>query len=277
MDTFYIIPNENKDLDLLVTKRICNYVGKKGGQCILASEDEEGHIIPGTVPEYVDCAIVLGGDGPLIQAARDLLGYNIPVIGVNMGTLGYMAEVEIDDIEESMQKLLDDKYYLEIRMMIQGSVNGQEPLSAMNDVVVTRENGLRVVHFDVYVNDELLNTYQADGVIVSTPTGSTGYNLSAGGPILEPTANMVVITPICSHALNTSSIVLSAEDVIEIKIGEARHGMTEHAAVSFDGKKSISLVTGDRVRIEKTGESVVLLKLSRESFMKTMRRKMKGN
>lgn len=277
MDTFYIIPNEKKDLDLLVTQRICNYVGKKGGQCILASEDEEGHIIPGTVPEYVDCAIVLGGDGTLIQAARDLLGYNIPVIGVNMGTLGYMAEVEIDDIEESMQKLLDDKYYLEIRMMIQGSVNGQEPLSAMNDVVVTRENGLRVVHFDVYVNDELLNTYQADGVIVSTPTGSTGYNLSAGGPILEPTANMVVITPICSHALNTSSIVLSAEDVIEIKIGEARHGMTEHAAVSFDGKKSISLVTGDRVRIEKTGESVVLLKLSRESFMKTMRRKMKGN
>lgn len=277
MDTFYIIPNEKKDLDLLVTQRICNYVGKKGGQCILASEDEEGHIIPGTVPEYVDCAIVLGGDGTLIQAARDLLGYNIPVIGVNMGTLGYMAEVEIDDIEESMQKLLDDKYYLEIRMMIQGSVNGQEPLSAMNDVVVTRENGLRVVHFDVYVNDELLNTYQADGVIVSTPTGSTGYNLSAGGPILEPTANMVVITPICSHALNTSSIVLSAEDVIEIKIGEARHGMTEHAAVSFDGRKSISLVTGDRVRIEKTGESVVLLKLSRESFMKTMRRKMKGN
>lgn len=277
MDTFYIIPNEKKDLDLLVTQRICNYVGKKGGQCILASEDEEGHIIPGTVPEYVDCAIVLGGDGTLIQAARDLLGYNIPVIGVNMGTLGYMAEVEIDDIEESMQKLLDDKYYLEIRMMIQGSVNGQEPLSAMNDVVVTRENGLRVVHFDVYVNDELLNTYQADGVIVSTPTGSTGYNLSAGGPILEPTANMVVITPICSHALNTSSIVLSAEDIIEIKIGEARHGMTEHAAVSFDGRKSISLVTGDRVRIEKTGESVVLLKLSRESFMKTMRRKMKGN
>ena len=277
MDTFYIIPNEKKDLDLLVTQRICNYVGKKGGQCILASEDEEGHIIPGTVPEYVDCAIVLGGDGTLIQAARDLLGYNIPVIGVNMGTLGYMAEVEIDDIEESMQKLLDDKYYLEIRMMIQGSVNGQEPLSAMNDVVVTRENGLRVVHFDVYVNDELLNTYQADGVIVSTPTGSTGYNLSAGGPILEPTANMVVITPICSHALNTSSIVLSADDEIRIEMGEERHGGQGEFNISFDGKNMRDIVSGQSVTIRKSDNVTKLMKLSEISFLEILRKKMKRN
>lgn len=277
MNRFYIIPNIKKDSDLQITQRICDYIETKGKSYILAQTDKDGYILSDSVPEDVDCAIVLGGDGTLIQAARDLRGYSIPILGINMGTLGYLAEVELDNIEESLDKLMHDEYFMDIRMMIQGCVNQEEPRTAMNDIVVGRENGIRLINFDIFVNGELLNSYRADGVIISTPTGSTGYNLSAGGPILEPTADMVVITPICSHALNTSSIVLSAKDLIEIEIGETRNGTVEHAVVSFDGKESVSLVTGDRVKIEKTGESVVLLKLSRESFMKTMRRKMKGN
>lgn len=277
MDTFYIIPNMKKDSDLRITQRICDYIEQHGKKAIIAVADQEGNIRRNTIPEDVDCALVLGGDGTLIQAARDLRGNSIPMLGINMGTLGYLTEVELDHIEESLDKLIHDEYFMDVRMMVQGSVNGTEAKIAMNDVVVARENGVRLINMDVYVNGELLNSYRADGVIVSTPTGSTGYNLSAGGPILEPNADMVVITPICSHALNASSIVLSAKDVIEIEIKEARNGMMEHASVSFDGKESVSLVTGDRVKIEKNGESVVLLKLSRESFMKTMRRKMKGN
>lgn len=277
MDTFYIIPNETKDVNLEITNRIIDYVEKHGGKCTVASVDEHWHIKPGTVPDKADCAIVLGGDGTMTQAARELRGYNIPILGINMGTLGYMAEVEIDNIEESLQKLLDDEYYMEIRTMIQGSINGESPKTAMNDIVTMRENGLRVVAFNVYVNGELLNTYIGDGVIISTPTGSTGYNLSAGGPILEPSADILVITPICSHSLNTRSIVLSAENYIEIEIGEPRHKGVEQASVSFDAKECIPLVTGDRIRIKKTGESVVFLKLNKESFMRTMCRKMKGN
>lgn len=277
MNTFYIIPNIKKDSDLQITQRICDYIEEKGKNYILAVADEEGRILPDTIPEEVDCAIVLGGDGTLIQAARDLRGNSIPMLGINLGTLGYLAEVELDDIEESLDKLINDDYIMDVRMMVQASINGSAPQTALNDIVVTRDYGVRLINFDVYVNGELLNSYRADGVIVSTPTGSTGYNLSAGGPILEPTADMVVITPICSHALNASSIVLSAKDIIEIEVGKARNGMVERASVSFDGKDSVSLLTGDRVKIEKTGESVVLLKLSRESFMKTMRRKMKGN
>ena len=158
-----------------------------------------------------------------------------------------------------------------------GSINGCVGHVAMNDVVITRDGGLRVVHFRVYVNGTLLNSYLADGIIVSTPTGSTGYNLSAGGPVVEPTASMFVITPICSHALNASSIVLSAEDTIEIEVCEGRYGREEHALVTFDGADTERLHNNDRVRINKARETVRLVKLSKESFMKTMREKMKGN
>lgn len=131
--------------------------------------------------------------------------------------------------------------------------------------------------FNVYVNRTLLNTYQADGVIICTPTGSTGYNLSAGGPVVEPTASLMVITPICSHALNTSSVVLSAEDDVEVEICEGRYGRQEEVALCYDGAVQRQLVSGDRVKIRKSDAKAHLVKLSEESFMITMREKMKGN
>ena len=141
----------------------------------------------------------------------------------------------------------------------------------MNDIVLTREGNIRIVQFNVYVNGTLLNTYLADGVIISTPTGSTGYNLSAGGPVVEPTASIIVITPICSHALNTSSVVLSAE------VCPGRYGRQEEVALCYDGAVRRKLVSGDRVCIRRAEETAKLIKLSKESFMKTMREKMKGN
>ena len=161
--------------------------------------------------------------------------------------------------------------------MLRGSVNGGKSHAAVNDIVVTRSGELRVVHLDIYVNGALLNSYRADGVIISTPTGTTGYNLSAGGPIVEPTASMFVITPICSHALNASSVVLSAEDTIEVKVCEGRYGRQEHALVTFDGAEEIAVRTGDRVVIQKAEDTTKLIKLNKESFMITMREKMKGN
>ena len=154
--------------------------------------------------------------------------------------------------------------------------SGEKDL-AVNDIVLTREGNLRIVQFNVYVNGTLLNTYQADGVIICTPTGSTGYNLSAGGPVVEPTASLIVITPICSHALNTSSVVLSAEDDVEVEICEGRYGRQEKVALCYDGAVQRRLVSGDRVKIRKSDAKAHLVKLSEESFMITMREKMKGN
>lgn len=277
MERFYIITNLLKDKDFKITRKIQEYIEHHGKSCILSEKDEDGHIIPGSVPERVDCAIVLGGDGTLIRAARDLGGHDIPLLGINMGTLGYLTEVELPQFQEAMDKLFSGHLDIEDRMMMQGVIDAKAEHVAMNDIVVTREGNLRVVHFNVYVNGVLLNSYLADGVIISTPTGSTGYNLSAGGPVVEPTAQMFVITPICSHALNASSVVLSAEDVIEVEICEGRYGRTETALVSFDGAETVPVSTGDRILVKRASETTKLVKLSRESFMKIMREKMKGN
>lgn len=279
MERFYIITNLIKDRDYRITREIQAYIEQHGKRCILAEEDADGFILPGTVPRDIDCGIVLGGDGTLIRAARELAEYDFPLIGINLGTLGFLAEVERFAYPNALERLFLDQVGFEERMMLTGEVSGSSQYrnTAVNDIVITRDGNLRIVHFDVYVNGTLLNSYMADGVIISTPTGTTGYNLSAGGPVVEPTASMFVITPICSHALNTSSIVLSAEDTIEVVISQGRYGKDEQAIVTFDGADMLQLTTGDRVTIRKSETSTRLVKLSEESFMKTMRKKMKGN
>ena len=270
MKRFYIITNRTKDKDLEVTKRIKAYIESKGGECF--SAEEYTYML-----EKIDCILVLGGDGTLIRAARELPSSDVPMLGINMGTLGYLTEVEVSDMEKSIDQLMDGDSYVEKRMLLQGKVHGQDESLALNDIVLTRSGNVRVIQFHVYVNGELLNTYRADGVIVSTPTGSTAYNLSAGGPIVAPTASLIVITPICSHALNTSSIVLSADDEIVLEVGLGRDGNVEEAVVSFDGEKDVIVHTGDTIQIRKAEATAKLLKLSKISFLEIMREKMKGN
>ena len=262
MEKFYIITNRSKDRELATTHRIQRYIEQHGGQCIVASDGK-------CVPKDTECVLVLGGDGTLIRAARELRACKAPLLGINLGTLGYLTEVEVQNIEQTPE--------IEARMMLKGVLNrGQEDV-ALNDIVVGRAGALRIIHFNIYVNGELLNSYQADGVIISTPTGSTGYNLSAGGPIVEPTASMIVVTPICSHALNTRSIVLSAEDEIVVEIGKGRDNRTEIAAVSFDGEQTIEIYTGDQIVIRRADDTTKLFKLSKISFLETLRKKMKGS
>ena len=202
---------------------------------------------------------------------------DIPVLGINMGTLGYLTEVELNHIDEAIEKVVNGEYSLEERMMLEGEFQNGDSNVALNDIVVSRKGALRVIHFRLFVNGELLNSYKADGIILSTPTGSTAYNLSAGGPIVEPTASLIVITPICSHALNTSSIVLSSEDEIMIEIGEGRNSSVEEVSVAFDGADMVTLFTGDRMKIHKACACTKIMKLSKVSFLEIMRRKMKGN
>lgn len=270
MNKFYVITNRSKDVSLETTTRIRNYIQKRGKECILVEDGKD-------VLKDADCVLVLGGDGTLIRAARELRSNDIPMIGVNLGTLGYLTEVEVQNIESAIDQLIENKAVVEARMMLKGTVNNESEDVALNDIVLTRLGSLCIIHFNIYVNGALLNSYQADGVIVSTPTGSTGYNLSAGGPIVEPTASMIVITPICSHALNTSSIVLSADDEIILEVGQGRDGKIEEAGVSFDGERNLKVHTGDRIVIRKAKDTTKLLKLSKISFLEILRKKMKGN
>lgn len=270
MDKFYVITNKSKDKTLKTTYRIKKYIEEKGYTCVLAVDGKE-------MPKDTQCILVLGGDGTLTRVAREFYNCNVPLVGINLGTLGYLTEVEVQSLEESLDQLFKEGHAIENRMMLKGTLNGMASHFALNDIVVTRRGILRIIHFDIYVNGELLNSYQADGVIVSTPTGSTAYNLSAGGPIVEPTASLLVITPICSHALNTSSIVLSADDEIMIEITRGRENSVEEAEISFDGDTGIEIKTGDKLTIRKAKHPTKLIKLNKISFLETLRRKMKGN
>lgn len=276
MERFYIITNQLKDDNKEITAKIQAYVESKGKTCFFP-DYENGHwVIQESIEDKVDCAIVIGGDGTLIQVSRKLVFKGIPILGVNLGTLGYLTEVEVQNIEEAIDQLIADDYTIEKRMMLYGKIGVNKREIALNDIVVARKGHLRIMELDVYVNGEFLNSYQADGLIISTPTGSTAYSLSAGGPIIEPTAAMILLTPICSHALNKSSIVFSAGDEIVIEIGKNR-GANEGMAVSFDGLEGAMLDVGERIIIRRARETTKLIKLSNTSFLETLREKMKGN
>lgn len=276
MERFFVVTNDGKDKDGRVTSQVARILEGRGKTCILCEKDEQKNIIAESIPKEIDCAIVLGGDGSLIEVARTLKK-EIPILGINMGTLGYLTEVEVDRVEEALNQILDGNYMTEDRMMLDGQFDDGTRGVALNDIVLFRKGALRIIHFNLYVNGALLNSYEADGIIISTPTGSTAYNLSAGGPIVEPTAAMIVVTPVCSHALNTSSIVLSAEDEIRIEIGEGRHGRPEQVFISFDGSDARELQTGQTVTICRSKMITKLMKLSEISFLEILRRKMKGN
>ena len=233
MDHFYIIANKNKKSAEKLQHEICEFLEAAGKTVTVAAEKaERGHI----APDGCECILVLGGDGTMLNAADDNAEGQIPLLGINLGTMGYLAEIEKDAWKEALTRLLDGNFEIEERMMLMGYVEDcpgrrtRTALQALNDVAITRSGQLRVVPYDVYVNGQFLNRYEADGIILSTPTGSTGYNLSAGGPIAEPQAKLILLTPICPHTLNTRTIILSPEDRIEIEIGKARADAAQEKA-----------------------------------------------
>ncbi|WP_408070707.1 NAD(+)/NADH kinase [Butyrivibrio sp. JL13D10] len=283
MKRFFIIANKSKDPDMKETARIREYLELHGATCEVAemerADDSNGnreYIC--RVPEDFECCIVLGGDGTMLQAARNVLGRNIPIIGVNLGTLGYMTEVELSEAENAMDKLLADDYEIEDRMMLQGILcQGEEQgvvNYALNDIVIARCSSLQVFSFNVYVNDMPLTSYQADGIILSSPTGSTAYNMSAGGPIVDPKAQILLLTPICAHTANARTILLSEKDKVTIEIGKGRGDSVQRLEASFDGGKRVIMESGDRIDISRAEQTTRILKLSSESFLNILRKKL---
>ena len=292
MNKFYIITNNEKDKNLEFTDRVVDYLGKRGGHCEvqLAGRQTAGpfhYTDPRKIPEETQCIIVLGGDGTLLQAARDIQAAHdkkrsqIPLLGVNLGNLGFLAEVDRQSVYQALDKLTEDVYEVEERMMLSGTVyRGDRVIGkdiALNDIVIAREGPLRVVRFKNFVNDEYLNSYNADGIIISTPTGSTGYSLSVGGPIVSPSGEMTIMTPIAPHTLNSRSIVFPAEDVITVEMGEGRHQDCEKGLASFDGDSEIPMITGDKIVIRRAEVKTRILKLNHLSFVEVLRQKMRDS
>ena len=293
MKHFLIYTNCRKDKGMVMTERIRSYLESHGCKCTVIPQDKgdgshhktEGIKGPkaGRTPYPQDacCMIVLGGDGTMLQAAWDVRKTNIPLIGVNLGTLGYMTEVEPGYLEEALDQLMAGTVVSESRMMLNGKVYSHEGKVtedwSLNDIVISRSGALQVIKMNIYVNGQFLKDYSADGVIVTTPTGSTGYNLSAGGPIAEPSSRLIIMTPICPHTLSSRSIILSPEDVIDIEIPEGREGRKQQVTANFDGAHEVPMCTGDRIRIVKSEKTTEILSLHRASFLEVLHRKMREN
>ena len=280
MRKFGLITNSYKDEGLILTHKISDYICSKGGEALCISE-RNGMILDyeqmdySDIPEGLDCLMVLGGDGTLIRVATGSRKSHVPLIGVNLGTLGYLCELEEDTVFSAVDSLMNGEYKIDERMMLQGKrPQDEHSKSALNDVVIHRSGDLSLLSLLVYVNGEFLTTYDADGVIISTPTGSTGYNLSAGGPIVDPKAKMILLTPINAHNLNSRSIVLSADDEIEIEMGSRRFQKDEVAVVSCDGDKITELTVGERFVISRSKHIIKVCKLNKRSFLEILSKKM---
>lgn len=266
MKKLVIIPNDTKDKDLAVTKALVSYLGGKAELFM-----EEKFKDSGLAAKYgnddiykeADAVIVIGGDGTMLQVANPCGAYNIPVMGVNMGRIGFMTEVEIDELESCCDRLLSGDYRLEKRMMMDiaveqsGEVKGI--FSALNDVVISKTDA-KMISVELYANDNKINAYTADGIIIATPTGSTGYSLSAGGPVADPCMELFLASPICAHMLNSRPAVMPADKDIVLRLSGGS------ATVTVDGIETVRISGGDRVKITKSKKSVDIIKMSKCSF-----------
>ena len=281
MKNFVIITNLHKDPDLKISNQVLEYIKVKGGNAInlhsfTPDVEKFEDLNYDMIPEDTDCIIVMGGDGTMIRVVRKTRKKDIPIIGVNLGTLGYLCEFDRETMYQGIDKLLNGQGIIEKRLMIKGyRKNETQGRTALNDIVVHSTGWLAILRLNVYVNGQFLATYEGDGVIISTPTGSTGYNLSAGGPIIEPGANILALTPINAHDLNSKGIILRADDVIEVELVPRRSAKDDTAYVSCDGDRFATLNAGERFVIERAVHTIKICKVNKQSFLEIMRKKMK--
>lgn len=272
MNNFFIIINSDKKL------------AEKSGSTIESFLRSQGDRVSYTIwrgsrqdryelPEGCDCIITIGGDGTLIQAARGTVGSGVPLIGINRGHMGYLTQLTDEEaIVPAMKRLMEEDYFIEERMLLCAEAyrDGERIWQdvALNEVMLARYNTIGSLRFEVYVNDTMLNEYFADGILVATPTGSTAYSLSAGGPIADPKARLIILTPICSHAMNSRSIIFSAHDRFTIVAG------SDGQIAACDGVSQLQLKKGDEIRVRRSDNAARFIRLKQESFLETLRQKM---
>ena len=226
--------------------------------------------------EIADALVVLGGDGTLLAASRLLQDRTIPVLGVNLGSLGFLTETTLAELYPTLQAVVDGRYAHEERRLLRAVVHrrGRAELTAdvLNDVVLTKAGPSRVIEIDVVVDGRFVSSFRADGIIVSSPTGSTAYNLAAGGPILHPTLPAVVVTPICPHMLANRPLVIGDESLVEVRLRDARD-VDVYAAL--DGQETFAFTDGDSVTVTGSSRRLRLVKAPSRDYYEVLRTKLK--
>lgn len=280
MKTIGIITNIDRDLDLIYTKLLADSIKKRGGRVLMTDELSDKAGISGkcgnedSVFNNSEIVVCLGGDGTFLKVARKVYIKELPMLGINLGNLGFLTEVDRNDIDFAIEQLFNNNYIIEERMMLEAAIcrKGEAPVYdvALNDVVITRGAISRIIHIKTYVNGVFVDSFPGDGLIVSSPTGSTAYSLSAGGPIVEPDTNLLLITPICPHILYSRSFVIKSDSVVRAVVDEDFH---HDAMVTLDGQDGHLISGGDMVEIRKSPYSIKVVKMNSRNFFNVLRTK----
>lgn len=274
-----IVVNFSKDKELKVTEAIIHWIEARGGHVFLTEKASlmlnkpEYNCVPDDMYRNSDFIIVLGGDGTILGAAREAAEFETPLLGVNMGHLGFLAEVEVGDLFKSLEAIFVNGIKVEKRLMLQASVcknNKCREFFALNDIVITRGTLSRVISLNVFIDNDFVTAISGDGLILASPTGSTAYSLSAGGPVISPALSAITMTPICPHSLSNRSIVVSGKEIIrvDLKVGSG------DAYLTIDGQEGYKIAEGENVTINSAPFSTNLVKVSDRSFYDVLRTKL---
>lgn len=280
MKNIGVITNREKDMDLAYTNQLIESIKKYGGQAILPTPSQKKGMdgLDGEVEEICrkcDLIICLGGDGTFLKTSRTAYLYNLPILGINLGSLGFLTDIEKGEIDKAVESIFNSSFHIEERMMLSSKIYKGGKLFAediaINDVVISRAGIPRILHLSTYIDDNFFDMFPGDGLVVSTPTGSTAYSMSAGGPIAEPNAKLIIVTPICPHILYSRSFIASDDRRIKVCVSE---GFEHTALVTVDGQKNYEITGGDYIEIEKQAHAAVkILKIHSKNFFTVLRNK----
>lgn len=268
-----LFPSLKKEGAHALSRKIATFLQSK--QILVFADDEIANAI-GCSPlssiskDHLDFFISLGGDGTILRLIHTHKAYSIPIFGINLGNLGFMADVPQTEIIESLQDLIEKKYTIDNRVMIEGHKDSTGHSIAANDIVIHRGQTPNLVEISIQVDGLFLNTFVADGIIIATPNGSTAYSLAAGGPILSPNLEAIAITPISPHTISNRPMVLTASQEIHIKYSSPHHSVQ----VSADGYTDFELHTGETLKITRSPHTFRLVSLHRHDYFSTLRTKL---
>jgi NAD+ kinase len=238
-------------------------------------EERFEHCQRGQLGSDCDLVIVMGGDGTLLNAARSLADFGVPLLGVNLGRLGFLTDVSPSEMLDALEEILEGHYLREERFLLHARIRHHDELRAesyaFNDVVLHKWDAARMIEFETYVDDQFVYSQRSDGLIVSTPTGSTAYALSGGGPILHPKLDALVLVPICPHTLSARPIVVTGDSRVEIVVSDANDGDTR---VTCDGQVNFRLQAGDRLQIARKEQTITLIQPTDHNYYGILRAKL---
>lgn len=279
--TIGLVLNTEKDNSLKVSKEMIDLIKEKNVDYLLekqgAKELDLNHKRASydELREKADLIIVFGGDGTFLHTSLNFIGTGIPLMGINLGRIGFLTEIETNELGEALDDIIAGNYRIESRNTLEVCLERDNKLiekkHAVNDVVINRSADGEMLKVDMHINNEFVNSYRGDGIIVSTPTGSTAYSFSAGGPIINPQVKAILITPLCPHAVHVKPMVISNNEVIEIDV----EGEKDKIFLTTDGRNSLSIKQEDIVRIKSSDQDISLIKFPERTFYTILRNKMR--